>query len=72
VESTKFTRLAPADFELLGNLVGSKILRRYTSYTSYTSFPAAIPSISRDIGSNIAILGHSRLAQRVQYFLPNF
>ena len=53
----------PEGSGLLINLVGPKILR------IYTSFPAAVPSISREMCSNIAIWGHSWLVQCVQYFL---
>jgi len=55
----KCTRLAPADFELLINLVGPKIVKG-------NHIPSSCFG-SKEVGSNIAILGHRRLVHHLQY-----
>jgi len=60
----KFTRMPPAHFEPLMNLVGPKILKRGCQISSSYSG-------SRETGSIIAILCHRRLVHMSEIFFPN-
>jgi hypothetical protein len=61
----KFTPMAPADFDLLINLVGPNLRKGIAdSPSSYSS--------SKEIGRNDAILSHRRLVQLSAISLTNF